>query len=168
LTIGGRQSPGPRASPIQLAGGGVRAVAVGLVDDVDVADLQDPGLGGLDAVAHAGGEEDDGGVGLRGDLHLGLADADGLHEDHVTARRVQHPDGLRRGPGEAAEVAAGGHGADVDAGVGGVLRHADPVAEQGTAGEGGGRVDGQDADPPALPAVRRDQRRGGRRLADAR
>ena len=92
------------------------------------------------------------GVGLGGDLHLRLPDADRLHQDHVAARRVQHPDRLRGGPGQAAQVAAGGHGADVDARVGGVLRHPHPVAEQRAAGERRGRVDGQHADPLALPA----------------
>ncbi len=144
---------------VQLAGGGVRAVAVGLVDDVHVADLQDSGLGRLDAVAHAGGEEDHRRVGLRGDLDLGLADADRLHEDHVAARRVQDADRLRGRPGESAEVAARRHGADVHAGVGGVLGHPDAVAEQRAAGERRGRVDGEDADPLALPPVRGHQRR---------
>ena len=37
----------------QVAHGRVGAVAVGLVDDEDVADLEDAGLGRLDAVAHA-------------------------------------------------------------------------------------------------------------------
>ncbi len=59
----------------------VGAVAVGLVDDEDVADLEDPGLGRLDAVAHARGEQHQRGVGEAGDLDLALADADGLDED---------------------------------------------------------------------------------------
>ena len=56
-TIGGRQSPsapvGQREHVAQLPADLVGAVAVGLVDHEDVADLQDAGLGGLDAVAHA-------------------------------------------------------------------------------------------------------------------
>ena len=56
-TTGGARRPGAALPEgdhgAQLAGRGVGAVAVGLVDDVDVADLEDPGLGGLDAVAHA-------------------------------------------------------------------------------------------------------------------
>ena len=51
-------------------------------------------------------------------------------------------------------MAAGGHRADVDAGVGGVLGHPDPVAEQRAAGERRGRVDGEHADPLARLAVR--------------
>ena len=111
LTTGGRQSPGPRRLAeaqhvVQLADGRVGAVAVGLVDDEDVADLQDAGLGGLDAVAHARREQHDRGVGEAGDLDLGLADADGLDQHHVAAGRVEHPQRLRGRPGQAAEVAA--------------------------------------------------------------
>lgn len=151
---------------VELAGGGVGAVAVGLVHHVHVADLQDSGLGRLDAVAHARGEEDDGGVGLGGDLHLRLTDADGLHQDHVEARRVQHPDRLRGSPGEAAQMAARGHGTDVDTRVRGMVRHPDPVPEERAAGERRRRVDGEHGDPLALPPVGGDERRRRRRLAD--
>ena len=65
-----RRSPQPGLAAVaeadhvaDVADGGVGAVAVGLVDDEDVADLEDPGLGGLDAVAHAGGQQHDGRVG---------------------------------------------------------------------------------------------------------
>ena len=93
LTIGGFQRSRP--APVgrladhrpQVAAGLVGALAVGLVDDEDVADLQDPGLRGLDAVAHPGRQQDDGGVRQPGDLDLALADADGLDEHHVEARR---------------------------------------------------------------------------------
>ena len=67
----------------QVAAHLIGAVAVGLVDDVEVADLEDAGLRRLDAVAHPRGEEDDRGVGLAGDLDLALADADGLDQDDV-------------------------------------------------------------------------------------
>ena len=143
------------------------AVAVGLVDDVQVADLEDAGLGGLDAVAHAGREQHERGVGEAGDLDLALADADGLDQDHVAAGRVEHPQRLRRRPGQPAEVAAGGHRADVDLAVERVVLHPHPVAEQGAAGERRRRVDGEYADPLAGRAQLGDQRRGGRGLADA-
>ena len=84
-----------------------------------------------------------------GDLDLALPDADGLDEHHVAAGGVEHPQRLRRRPGQPAEVAAGGHRADVDARVGGVVLHPDPVAEQRAAGERRGRVDGEHADPLA-------------------
>ena len=75
----------------------------------------------------------------------------------------KHPQRLRRGHRQPAEVAAGGHRPDVDPGVQRVRLHPHPVAEQGTAGERRARIDGQHADPPALLAQRGDQRgrRGG-------
>ena len=47
-------------------------VAVRLVHGEDVGDLEDPGLRGLDAVAHARCQQHDRGVGKRDDLHLRL------------------------------------------------------------------------------------------------
>ena len=163
-----RRAVAQRHHPPQLAADLLGAVAVGLVDDVDVADLEDAGLGGLDAVAEAGRHQHDGGVGEPGDLDLALADADGLDDHHVAAGRVQHPQRLRRRPGQAAEVAPRGHRPDVDARVGGVVLHPDPVAEQGAAGERRGRVDREHADPLVGPAELGDQRTGGRGLPDAR
>jgi hypothetical protein len=151
-----------------VAEGGVGSLAVGLVDDEDVGDLEDARLDRLDAVAHARRQQDQGGVGEAGDRHLGLTDADGLDEDDVEARAVQHPDHLRGGGGQAAEVPARGHRSDVDAGVGGVLLHPHPVAQDGAAREGARRVDRQHRHPLALGAEGRDQGRGGGGLADAR
>ena len=59
---------------------------------------------------------------------------------------VEDPDGLGGGQRQAAEVAPGGHGADEHVVVQGVVAHPDAVAEDGTAGEGRGRVDGEDGD----------------------
>ena len=84
-----------------------------------------------------------------GDLDLGLPDADGLDEHHVAAGGVEHPQRLRRRPGQPAEVAARGHRADVDARVERVVLHPHPVAEQRAAGERRRRVDRQHADPLA-------------------
>ena len=62
-----RASPGghlPQGHRVpQVAHGAVGALAVGLVDDEHVGDLEDAGLGRLDAVAHPGREEHQGGVG---------------------------------------------------------------------------------------------------------
>ena len=84
----------------------------------------------------AGGEQDDGAVCERHDVDLGLAHAHGLDQHDVASGRVQYPQSLRRGPGQPAEMAAGGHGADEDAVVRGVLAHADAIAEEGAPGEG--------------------------------
>ena len=149
---------GPRARPSVIMwrssrDRGVGAVAVGLVDHEDVADLEDAGLRRLDAVAHAGREQHDRGVGGAGDLDLALPDADGLDEDDVAAGGVEHAERLRRRPGQTAEVPARGHRADEHAGVGRVVLHAHPVAEQGAAGERRRRVDREHADPLTARAV---------------
>ena len=115
-----------------------------------------------------GREQHQRGVGQAGDLDLALADADGLDQDHVAAGGVEHPQRLRRRPGQAAEVPAGGHRADVDAAVGRVVLHPHPVAEQRAAGERRRRVDREHADPLARRAQPPHQRGGRGRLADAR
>ena len=82
-------------------------------------------------------------------------------------RRVEHPQRLRHGGRQPAELAARGHRADEHALVGGVVLHPHPVAEQRAAGERRGRVDRQHADPLARRPQRGDERRRRRRLADA-
>ena len=59
----------------------VDAFAVGLVDHEHVGDLHQAGLVGLHRVAPARVDDDDGGVGLAGDLDLDLPDADRLDDD---------------------------------------------------------------------------------------
>ncbi len=95
-------------------------------------------------------------------------DADGLDEHHVAAGGVEHPQRLRRRPGQPAEVAAGGHRADVDRRVERVVLHPHPVAEQRAARERRGRVDREHADPLVGRAQRLHQRVGRGGLADAR
>ena len=72
----------------------------------------------------------------------------------VAAGRVEHPGRLRGGHGQTAEVAAGGHRADEDVVVEGVVAHPHPVAQDGTTGERRRRVDGEhpDARGPAARA----------------
>ena len=96
----------------QLPSGGVSAVAVGLVDRVDVADLQDPRLGRLDPVAHAGRDQHHGRVRRPGDLDLGLPDAHRLDDDGVEAGRIQDAYGLRRRGRQPAEATTRGHRPD--------------------------------------------------------
>ena len=81
-----------------------------------------------------------------GDLHLDLADADGLDEHEREAGGRQHADRLRNRDGETAEMPTRGHRADEHAGVERVVLHPDPVAEDGAAGERRRRVDGQHAE----------------------
>ena len=173
FTIGGRQAPSGRSAErehgAQVAADLVGAVAVGLVDDVDVADLEDarpwrpgcrrpcPGASSTSVVSASAG-----------DLDLALADADGLDQDHVAPGGVEHPQRLRRGPGEPAEVAARGHRPDVDARgrsrgpASGPGRRAARRRRTATTGRRRGRR-------PACRARRSsvDQRVGRGRLADA-
>lgn len=108
------------------------AGAVGLVHDQDVGDLEQTGLGGLNRVARTGIENDDGRIGDRGDLDLGLPDADRLQQDQAVAERAEQPDRRGHGGGEPAEVPAGGDRADQDAGVVDMRRHSDAVAQERT------------------------------------
>ena len=55
----------------------------------------------------------------------------------------EHPDGIGHGHSQTAEVAPGGHGADEDLVVEGVVLHPDPVAQDGPARERRRRIDGQ-------------------------
>jgi hypothetical protein len=75
------------------------------------------------------------GVGQCRDLDLGLPDADRFDQDDIASGRVEHPNGLRCGGGKAAQVAPGGHGADINALVHRVVLHPDPVTQQCAAGE---------------------------------
>ena len=101
------------------------------------------------------------GVGQRRDLDLGLPHADRLEDHDVLAAGVQHQPGLQRGLGDAAEVAAGAHRADEDAGVEEVVGQPDAVAEQRALRERAGGVDRDHADASgraragARPARRR-------------
>ena len=90
-----------------------------------------------------GREHDHRGVGGGRDVDLGLADPDRLDDDAFVAGSVEDANGLGRREGHAAEVSAGGHRPDEDAGVGGVLLHAHAIAQQRAAGVRRGRVDRQ-------------------------
>ena len=139
---------------------------VGLGDDEHVGDLHDPGLQELQRVARAGLDDDGDGVGGLGDVGLGLTDADGL--DHDDVERVRER--LRGGAGgrrEPAEPLAGGHRADEDVAVGGVVLDPGAVAEQRAAGALRGGVDGEHGDRATARAPLAQQRGEQRRLADA-
>ncbi len=151
--------------PTGLAGAGT----VGLVDDEQVGDLHQAGLVGLDGVAPPRVEDHQRGVGGRGHGHLLLSDPDGLDQDQRQADGAEDPEGVGDGGGQATQVAAGGHRPDEDLLVEGVVLHPDPVAQDGAAGEGRRRVDGQYGHPvgavePPGPGLG-DQPVGQRRLA---
>ena len=73
----------------ELVQGAVGAVEIGLVDDQDVGDLEQPCLHGLDVVAEARRGHDDAHVGDVDDVDLALAGADGLDEDQVLAGSIE-------------------------------------------------------------------------------
>ena len=82
LPVAGR----PRREHVaQLGDRAVGVGPVGLVDDVQVGDLEQPGLDRLDVVAHAGHGDDRDRVGGLHDVDLVLADADGLDDHDVAA-----------------------------------------------------------------------------------
>jgi hypothetical protein len=157
--VSGRAALAEPDHVLDLTHRGVGPVAVGLVDREDVADLEDAGLGRLDAVSHPGRQQHHGAVGQTGDLDLGLADADRLDQHDLAARRVEHPQRLRGRAGQAAEVAAGRHRPDVDPRVERHVLHAHPVTEQRASGERRARVDRQHPDPQPSSTVRRDKGR---------
>src|SRR6185312_13696704 len=91
-------------------------------------------------------------------LDLALAGADRLEEDHVLPGRIDEQERLERRLGQAAEMPAGSHGADVDVRVEKMIGKADAVAEQCAASERARRVDGDDADAPVEAAHVADER----------
>ena len=93
---------------------------------------------------------------------------DGLDEDPAVPEGVEQADRLGRGERQPAEVAARRHRADEHAGVGGVVLHAHPVAEDGPAGERRRRVDGEHGDLLAARPQVGDQGARQRALAGAR
>ncbi len=92
--------------------GGREVVAVGLVDRDQIGELEDAALDALQLVAGAGEHEEQEEVDHLGDRGLRLADADGLDQHHVEARRLADQDRLAGLAGDAAQRAAGGGGPD--------------------------------------------------------
>ena len=106
---------GPRVDP---AGAGIDQVQVGLqmthhrlragqvafVDDVDVADFQDAGLGGLDLVTQSGHGYDDHAIGQLRHLDVRLPAADGLDDHAVEAQRPQDGHDVLHRPAQASDM----------------------------------------------------------------
>ena len=94
---------------MRVVGGGVPGeigqLAVGLVDDDEVGELDDPALHALQLVAGARREQQHEQVDHAGDRDLRLADADGLDEHDVEAGRLAHEHRLAGAPRDAAERA---------------------------------------------------------------
>ncbi len=146
----------------------VGARAIGLGDGEDVGDLHQARLDRLHPVAAAGHQRQHDRLGERLHLDLVLARADGLHQHHVEARRVEHQHRVGGGLGEAAQVAAAGHRADEHARVEEVVGQPDPIAQHRAAREGAGGVDADDAHALAVGAQVAHQGADQRALAHAR
>ena len=156
VTTGGAHSPWPRtrrsapASSRAAAAGLLLAVAVGLVDRDHVGDLEDALLDALQLVAGAGQGEEQEGVDHAGDGDLGLADADGLDQHHVVARRLEHHHRLRWSRGRRRRgCRPTGEGRMKASGSTARRGHPGLVAEHRAAGAHAGRVDRQHPDPVA-------------------
>ncbi len=104
-----------------------------------------PAFRNCSASPRAGLDDDDHGVRGLGDVGLGLADADGL-DHHDVERGRERLRGRAGGGREPAEPLAGGHRADEDVAVGGVVLDPRPVAEQRAAAALRGRVDREHGD----------------------
>ena len=108
----------------------------------------------MDIVAHAGDKDHDSDVGEANDVDFILADPDRFDQDEVASGGIQKRGDVGGGAGQSTERAARGHAADVDAGVGKVVLHADAVAENRAAGVGAGGIDGDDGDGAILLAIK--------------
>ena len=107
-------------------------------------------------------------IGQAHDIHFVLADADGFNHDEVAARSIEHRGDVRRGARESAERAARGHAANVNAGIGKMLLHADAIAENCTASVRAGWIDRDDAHFTILLAIEARKLIDQRALARAR
>ena len=144
------------------------AVAITLVDNEDVADLQDASLGGLDPVTHARRQQDEHCIGRFCHLELGLAHPDSLHDHGVKTCRIECPQRLRCGGRKAAKVTPCRHRPDVHVAIESVFLHANPISEQRTARKGRTRIHGQYADPLTTGPQHANERGRRGRLADPR
>ena len=145
----GAQQPERRQVIGPQAAGGIGELAVGLVDDDQVGELDDSLLEALHLVTAAGREQQQEHVDHVGHLGLGLADADRLDHDGAETRRLAHQHRLARAPRHPAARAARRRRADERRRVARQLAHARLVAEQGAARARAGGVDRQDGEPVA-------------------
>ena len=103
----------------------------------------------LQFVARARQHEHEKKVGHVGDDRLGLADADGFHEDDVETCGFADQHRLARAGGDTAERTGGWRRTDEGVAVGRKPRHARLVPEDRAAGAGRRRVDRQNGDAMA-------------------
>ena len=145
-----------------------RLLAVGLVHDQHVGELENAFLDPLQLVACARLEQHREQVDHRVHLDLRLADADGLDDHDVEARRLADEHRLARAMGNTAERATRRCRTDVRAGLARQTLHARLVAEDASAGYGARRIDREHRDRLPRRDERQAERLDERALADAR
>src|ERR1700676_2372453 len=145
----------------------VGALAIGLIQNEDVADFHQAGFHVLDVVAKAGNEDDEDAIREAHDVDLVLADSDGFDKHLALPRRIEQKRDFSGGTREPTKESARGHGANENPSVAGVALHADAVAKDGPAGVRACRVHGDHADAVFTLAVIRGKTIDQRALASA-
>ena len=144
-----------------------RPAHIGFGDDDDIGQFHHSRLHELQGIARTGLDAEHDAVDGEGNIGFRLADADAF-DQHPVEQSAHQSRRRYRLVGEAAEPVARGHGADENALIFRVRRHARAVAEKRAAGAPRRRIDRDHADRlPARPPVAQ-QRIGQRRFADAR
>ncbi len=108
----GAAAPGRSRSSMRVRSAMRQGVAVGLVHDHRVRELDHALLDALELVAAPGREEHEEEVDHGGHRHLGLPDAHGLDQHDVVARRLAEQHRLAGALGDAAQRAARGRRPD--------------------------------------------------------
>ena len=132
---------------------------ISLVDDQDVGDFDDARLDGLNVVTRSRKREEAHRVDDRRDVDLLLPHPGGFHQDHVEPDGIEHTHDPSRRPRQTTLGATVGHAADEHAGIEVAIAHPDPVAENGAARVGTGRIHRDDCHPRDGAPVRGRQHR---------
>ena len=111
----------------------IGAIAIRLVDDEDVRDFHDARFERLHFVAGPGHEHDDRHVGRADDVHLVLANADGLDDHDVLPRGIENERHVARRARKPAEMAARRHASNEHPLVAEVGGHPHAISENGAA-----------------------------------
>ena len=153
---------------IDLADDFIGSVEIALINDEQVADLEDTCLDGLNIIAHPRNQDDHRRVSCLDNIDFRLTDTDGLDDDDVLSKSIHRLDDVRRLMGKTTKTAARSHGADEYAFIKCQVIHADAVAQDGTACKRTRGIDGDDAYGHALLAIGAGDLIRHRRLAGTR
>jgi hypothetical protein len=137
---------GERVRDLRARDVGRLRIDVGLVDEHEVDQFDDPALDRLQVVAGVGEREEDKAVGHARDRGFGLPDADRLDDHDVVARRLAQRKRLARLVRDAAEGATGRARPDERAGLAREPFHARLVAEDRPTGDRARRIDREHRD----------------------